>query len=77
MQQHLTLAISGLTCDLSRTLVAQALKTVAGVRHVSVDLESGRATVMPGVGVDLGGLAAAAVEAVEAVGFGARVVAGG
>ena len=63
------LRISGMTCDGCRESVETALQNVEGVQAARVDLESGKAQVLHGRGVDGDRLAGAAREA----GFEARV----
>lgn len=68
--QH-ELEVTGMTCNHCRSAVAQALAKVAGVTHVTVDLPSGRASIVADEATDLASLTAA----VEAQGYGARPVA--
>jgi len=61
------LEVTGMSCGSCVAHVEEALREVEGVREVSVDLESGRATV-EGDEID----ADALVEAVTAAGYGAK-----
>lgn len=45
MSESLTLSISGMTCNHCKMRVEKALKTLAGVKNVAVDVQAGRAEV--------------------------------
>jgi copper chaperone CopZ len=64
-----TLRITGMTCNNCRRHVDRALREVAGVAEVDVDLMRHAATVTHDAAVDLGAL----VSAVESAGYTATV----
>lgn len=68
--REIALNVTGMTCDACATHVRDALRGVAGVRHVELpDWRGGRATVIAGRGVAWGAL----LHAVQQAGYGARL----
>lgn len=67
MTEKLELVVEGMGCEGCLAAVEKALRTVPGVRAVTVDLKSGRAVVE-----HAGAYPAALVRAVEKAGYDAR-----
>lgn len=62
MSGVIALSVSGMSCQHCVAAVEEALRDVAGVEHVEVDLGEGRATVA-GSGLDAAALRAAVADA--------------
>ena len=59
--------VTGMTCEHCRRAVVDAIRDIAGVSEITVDLESGSATVTASTPVDRADIAAAVADAGHAL----------